>query len=95
MKFNEEFIVQVAKEAGATQKQTKEVVRATVEVICQVMAAGSEVTIPNLGRFKAELRAGKSGTTPTGQKYTAQDKMVPKFRAAKNLKESAASGKVK
>ncbi|HEX5671029.1 MAG TPA: HU family DNA-binding protein, partial [Sulfuricurvum sp.] len=42
----------------------------------------------------ASLQKGKSGTVPgTTKKYTTSDKMVPKFKPGKSLKDSVAAAK--
>ena len=46
------------------------------------------------GSFSSSLQKGKSGTVPgTDKSYTTQDKMVPKFKAGKGLKDRVAAGK--
>lgn len=46
------------------------------------------------GSFGASLQKGKSGKVPgTDKTYTTKDKMVPKFKAGKGLKDRVAAGK--
>ena len=65
-----------------------------IETIKSELVKGNTVDIFGLGKFKTVLQKGKSGKVPgTDKTYTTQDKMVPKFGAAKALKDVVAAGK--
>jgi len=51
------------------------------------------LSLVGFGSFDVTLQKGKSGIVPgTDQTYTTQDKMVPKFKAGKGLKDRVAAG---
>ena len=53
-----------------------------------------DVSLVGFGSFNAALQKGKSGKVPgTDKMYTTEDKMVPKFKAGKGLKDRVAEGK--
>ena len=58
-----------------------------------MLEAKDSVSIAGFGIFEVVLQKGKTGKVPgTTQTYTTNDKFVPKFRAAKVLKDRVAAG---
>jgi len=59
--------------------------------IASSLEVGDTVSIAGFGKFEPKLQKGKSGTVPgTTKTYVTQDKMVPKFSAAKAFKDAIA-----
>ncbi len=86
-----DFIKKVAEQAGVTNKQADLVLSAIVSSLHDVLKAGDEVTIPELGKFSREERAARKGRNPsTGEEIEIPAKNVPKFSAAKALKDALA-----
>ena len=55
---------------------------------------GTEYAFDDYEEKGDDLLKGKSGKVPgTDKTYTTQDKMVPKFKAGKGLKDRVAAGK--
>lgn len=89
-----ELIKSVAEATENTQTSTEATLNAALETITTALAKGDSVDLFGFGKFVPALQKGKSGTVPgTSKTYTTQDKMVPKFKAAKALKDSVAAGK--
>jgi len=66
-------------------------VELAIDIITKQVASGNEVVISGLGKFYPHKQTGKSGKVPgTDRTYTTQDKMVPKFKAAKAFKDTVA-----
>ena len=73
-----------------SQVEAKVAITAVTASIAKVLSEGDKVSL-DIGTFVATLQKGKSGVIPgTKKKYTSKDKMVPKFRASKSLKETTA-----
>ena len=55
----------------------------------ELIKAGGEVPLPGLGKFKAEVRAARTGRNPsTGAELQIPEKTVVKFSPAKALKDA-------
>jgi DNA-binding protein HU-beta len=67
--------------------------RNSIDLIFDTMAeglgAGEEISIPGFGKFSVITRNARTGLNPqTKQKINIPETRVPKFSAAKALKES-------
>jgi len=77
-----------------TKAEAENAIKAFTEAVTEALVSKEDVTLVGFGSFTASLQKGKSGTVPgTDKNYTTQDKMVPKFKAGKGLKDSVAEGK--
>jgi len=66
-------------------------VELAIDIITKQVASGNEVVISGLGKFYPQKQAGRTGVSPmTGKSYTTEDKLVPKFKAAKAFKDTVA-----
>jgi DNA-binding protein HU-beta len=74
---------------GGTKVQAEEVVDAIFDGIAGSLKSGDEVSIAGFGIFSAKQRAARTARNPrTGESITVPAMRVPKFRAAKALKDS-------
>jgi len=74
---------------GGTKVQAEQAVDAMVEAIVGTMKKGEEVSIAGLGIFSVKARAARQARNPrTGETISVPAMKVPKFRAAKALKDS-------
>lgn len=74
---------------GTTKVQAEEVVDVVVDSIINSLKKGEEVSIAGLGIFSAKQRAAREARNPrTGEKIHVAAMKVPKFRAAKALKDA-------
>ncbi|MES2088300.1 MAG: HU family DNA-binding protein [Patescibacteria group bacterium] len=74
---------------GGTKVQAEQVVDVVIDSIVNTMKKGEEVSIAGLGIFSVKARAARQARNPrTGESIQVPAMKVPKFRAAKALKEA-------
>jgi DNA-binding protein HU-beta len=74
---------------GTTKADAERAVEAMIEAIVSCLKKGDDVSIAGLGTFKAKMRAAREARNPrTGEKVHVAAMRVPKFQAAKALKEA-------
>ena len=72
-----------------TKVQAEEVVEIVISSIVESLKKGEEVSIAGLGIFSTKTRAARQARNPrTGEAISVPAMRVPKFRAAKALKEA-------
>ena len=79
----------VHEKLGGTKVQAEEVVDTIINSIVDSLKKGDEVSIAGLGIFSAKQRAARTARNPrTGEPIQVPAMRVPKFRAAKALKDA-------
>jgi len=74
---------------GGTKAQAEEVVDMMIDSIVMTLKKGDEVSIAGLGIFSTKTRAARQARNPrTGAAIQVPAMRVPKFRAAKALKDA-------
>jgi len=74
---------------GGTKVQAEEVVEIIIDGIVSALKKGDEVSIAGLGIFSTKQRAARVARNPrTGASVNVAAMRVPKFRAAKALKDA-------
>jgi len=74
---------------GGTKVQAEQVVDTVLESIVGSLKKGNEVSIAGLGIFSVKQRAARTARNPrTGEAIKVAAMKVPKFRAAKALKDA-------
>lgn len=74
---------------GGTKVSAEEAVETMISSIVTSLKGGLEVSIAGLGIFSAKERAARSARNPrTGEMVQVPAMRVPKFRAAKALKDA-------
>ncbi len=74
---------------GGTKVQAEQAVETMIETIVAGLTKGDEISIAGLGIFSAKQRAARKARNPrTGEMVDVPAMRVPKFRAAKALKDS-------
>ncbi|HJO89740.1 MAG TPA: HU family DNA-binding protein [Candidatus Paceibacterota bacterium] len=74
---------------GGTKAQAERAVDLVVDSIVGGLKGGDEVSIAGLGIFSTKMRAARQGRNPrTGESIQIQAMRIPKFRAAKALKDA-------
>jgi DNA-binding protein HU-beta len=77
-----------------TKADAEAAIKAFTDAVTDALVAKEDVTLVGFGSFSSALQKGKSGTVPgTDKSYTTKDKMVPKFKAGKGLKDRVSAGK--
>lgn len=90
MYMNKQGIVDaVHGKLGSTKVQAEQVVDTVIESVVGSLKKGEEVSIAGLGIFSVKNRAARTARNPrTGETIQVPSMKVPKFRAAKALKEA-------
>lgn len=74
---------------GISKASIKFVLDAQARTAHQVLASGSEVTLPGLGKLSVKVRAARTGRNPrTGAEVQIPAKKAPHFSASKVLKDA-------
>jgi DNA-binding protein HU-beta len=84
-----DFIKRVAERTGISQKETKQVVDAALDVIAETLKQGGRVTLTGFGTFEVRQRQAREGVNPqTGSKIQIPETKTPGFSASSTLKEA-------
>ena len=88
--MNKQAIVEmVHAKMGGTKVAAEEIVDGIFDAIIATMKKGGEVSIAGFGIFSVKGRAARMARNPkTGEQVKVAAKKVPKFRAAKGLKDA-------
>jgi len=74
---------------GGTKVQSEQVVELMIDSIVGALKKGDEVSVAGLGIFSTKMRPARQGRNPrTGVSIQIPAMRVPKFRAAKALKDA-------
>lgn len=88
--MNKAAIVEIIHEKmGGTKVSAEQTVDAILEGMVKTLKKGDEVSIAGLGIFSVKKRAARTARNPkTGETIQVPATNVPKFRAAKALKDA-------
>lgn len=74
---------------GGTKVQAEQAVETVINSVIDALKKGEEVSIAGLGIFSVKTRAAREARNPrTGEAIKVPSMKVPKFRAAKALKDA-------
>ena len=83
------IVDKVHERLGGTKVQAEGVVDTVIDSIVGSLKKGDEVSIAGLGIFSTKMRPARQGRNPrTGESIQVPAMRVPKFRAAKALKDA-------
>ncbi|MCU0492314.1 MAG: HU family DNA-binding protein [Chloroflexaceae bacterium] len=83
-----EFIKMVAERTGVSQKETKQVIDAALDVIAECLKTGERVTLTGFGTFEVRERRARQGVNPqTRAKINIAATKTPGFSASSTLKD--------
>ncbi|MBW6487873.1 HU family DNA-binding protein [Sulfurimonas sp.] len=94
--MNKAQFVELVQASGKykTKVEAEAAIRAFTDAVASALVNKEDVSLVGFGSFGASLQKGKSGKVPgTDKSYSTKDKMVPKFKAGKGLKDRVAAGK--
>lgn len=88
--MNKQALVELVHEkVGGTKVQAEEIVNGIFDAIVSTLSKGGEVSIAGIGIFSVKARAARTARNPkTGEAVQVPATKVPKFRAAKALKDA-------
>ncbi len=74
---------------GTTKADAERAVESVIDTIIESLKKGDDVSIAGLGIFKTKMRAARAARNPrTGETVQVMAMRVPKFQAAKALKDA-------
>lgn len=83
-----QFVAELAARGETTKKHAAEALDLVFGTIADQLCNGEEVSVPGFGKFSVVKRAARTGINPrTRKKMKIKATKVPKFTAAKALKE--------
>ena len=84
-----DIINKVHEVLGGTKADAERAVEAMLGCVVDTLKTGNEVSIAGLGIFSAKMRNARTARNPrTGEPIEVPAMRVPKFRAAKALKDA-------
>jgi len=84
-----DIINKVHEELDITKADAERAVETIISTIVETLKDGDEVSIAGLGIFSAKMRQARTARNPrTGESIQVPAMRVPKFRAAKALKDA-------
>jgi DNA-binding protein HU-beta len=84
-----DFIKAVAERANQSQKETKEIIDAAIEVITEALQRRERVVLTGFGTFEVRQRQARKGVHPqTRSKILIPATRVPGFSASSTLKNA-------
>lgn len=84
-----DIIAKVHETLGSSKADAERAVETIIDSITDSLKKGQEVSIAGLGIFSAKMRPARQGRNPrTGESIEVPAMRVPKFRAAKALKDA-------
>ena len=79
----------VQNQVGGTKTDAQQVVETVINTIIESLKKGEEVSIAGLGTFSVKRREARQARNPqTGESVQVPAMNVPKFKAAKGLKDA-------
>ncbi len=84
-----DIINKVHEVVGGTRADAERAVETAIDSIVDSLKKGQEVSVAGLGIFSTKTRNARTGRNPrTGETIEIPSMRVPKFRAAKALKDA-------
>lgn len=84
-----DIINKVHEEVGVTKADAERMMDVFIDSVTNTLKGGDEVSIAGLGIFSAKMRNARTARNPrTGEAIEVPAMRVPKFRAAKALKDA-------
>jgi DNA-binding protein HU-beta len=84
-----DIIAKVHDVLGTSKADAERAVECMIDSVVTSLKKGDEVSIAGLGIFSAKMRPARIGRNPrTGESISVPAMRVPKFRAAKALKDA-------
>jgi len=82
-----ELVSAIAEKAGIRKKDAEATLNAFLDVVTETLKGGGKVEIRGFGTFFMKHRAARVARNPrTGKKLKVPEKLVPAFKAGKELK---------
>ena len=83
------LVEEIHAKTGGTKTEAQEIMETVIESITNSLKKGEEVSIAGLGTFSVKRREARQARNPrTGETVEVPAMNVPKFKAAKGLKDA-------
>ena len=77
-----QLVKKIAERAGISEQMSRDILKATLDVIVETVAEGDDVLLVGFGRFGSKNRAERIGRNPkTGEPLVIKAKKMPTFKA--------------
>ena len=84
-----DLVSEISHKVEISKAQAERAMEVLMDAIVATLKQGREVSIAGLGIFSAKMRAARQARNPrTGETIQVSAQRVPKFRAAKALKDA-------
>lgn len=86
-----ELVSSMAEKAGLKKLEAEKALDAFISAVTEELSDGGEVRLVGFGTFSVSKRAAMDGRNPkTGDPITIPERVIPKFKPGKQLKDSCA-----
>ena len=83
-----EFVDKLAEKTGFTKKDSRKALDGVIDIVTEALKNNDEVLLTGFGKFETRPRKATERINPqTQEKIKVPSKVVPAFKAGKNLKE--------
>ena len=87
-----ELMSAIAQAAGITNQKADEVIKALTNAVTETLKKGDKVVLNGFGSFEVSTRSARIGRNPgTGKEIKIAERIAPKFKAGKTLKDAVAT----
>ena len=87
-----ELIKEISNTSTLSNQQIDEILKAMVNTIIDTLQKGDKVVLNGFGSFEVSTRAARIGRNPgTGKEIKIAERIAPKFKAGKTLKDAVAT----
>ncbi|ANV97318.1 DNA-binding protein [Helicobacter enhydrae] len=94
--MNKSEFIDLVKDAGEfeTKKEAEKAINGFIAGVEAALIRKESIELVGFGKFETALQKGKEGKVPGSDKtYKTADKLVPKFKPGKGLKDKVAAAK--
>lgn len=86
-----DIIDMIAAKRGASRTETSKIVNGLIDAICRTLIDGNHIEIRRFGTFKVRERRARVARNPrSGETVTVPAKLVPHFKASRELRDGVA-----
>ncbi|MFP4588702.1 MAG: HU family DNA-binding protein [Candidatus Acetothermia bacterium] len=83
-----EFVDKLAERTGFTKKDSRKALDGVIDIVTEALESNEEVLLTGFGKFETRPRKATERINPqTQEKIKVPSKVVPAFKAGKNLRQ--------
>ena len=91
-----ELVEAMAIKAELSKKDTEKALKAFEDIVTETLATGEKIQLVGFGTFETTVQKPRevgNPKDPSQGKWMTEEKLVPKFKAGKSLKDAVKEGK--